>query len=732
MPAPRKKVLTLLSATLMCTTLVGQPSFAAPQTAEMQQELNNSTNVTQTAVLPETDRLIIKFKDGVTEEQKATVLSSLKKEEASVETTDVVKDSVADDTSLNVIDVGSMLNEAEQSQAVEALEKSDLVEVAEPDKIVQASAGINKNAEPYSYLQWQLDNLDVASAWNTATGNGQRIAIVDTGYNWHPDLAPNTIPGYDFISDPWLSADGDGRDSNPADVAPGTGFHGNFTAGMATADNNGFGVIGTAPDAKAMHIRVLGRNTNGYQSDIADGVVYAAGGSVAGVGKTSTPATVINMSMSWTSPSCPAVIKSAIDFAYSKNVPVVVAAGNAAMNANNATPANCLGAIVVGATASNNSLASFTNYGPMLDVVAPGVNVYSTTANSYGWNSGTSFSAPATSGVLALMKEANPDLTIEQIRKILGDTGVNVSGYKKVTASRAVASAKSLAKPTFKLIGGIGAHYYNTGGAAKYGQPTTNEFPIRDGGRAQQFSNGYTIYWHPNLGTASVYFKGAIGGQYRAEGFENGLGFPVEDEKPVSGGGYRQRFAQPDGRVTAVYWTPQYGTKKVWEPGGIGGKYRAAGESNGYGLPITNEVPENGGVYQDFIQGGYTTRVYWSPSTGTRAVNRNGDIHWVWKNNGGENRFGFPVTDELSRPGGAVVYFKKGTSETGAYWSPSTGTKFLNSRGAIYYHWLQNGYIEKFGYPTTDESVDSLGRVYVKFSGGKTIFWTPNRGVWVG
>ena len=125
-----------------------------------------------------------------------------------------------------------------------------------------------------------------------------------------------------------------------------------------------------------MPVRVLG-TCGGYTSDIADGIVWAAGGSVSGVPTTSTPAKVINMSLGG-SGSCSISTQNAINNAVGRGSTVVVAAGNSNADANNFNPANCNNVITVAATTRSGSRSSFSNYGSVVDLSAPGSGILST------------------------------------------------------------------------------------------------------------------------------------------------------------------------------------------------------------------------------------------------------------------------------------------------------------------------------------------------------------------
>lgn len=398
------------------------------QTALTPQASSNST------VEEQTDRLIVTFKSE-DKNQQEDALDKAEERTDALDGLEVIKDSVAEDKSTIVVKNDEKLDAAEQQDAIQTLKEDPRVESVEPDRLVSPLAAAASN-EPMFTLQWALNSshMDAPEAWDYGvSGAGQTVGIVDTGYSSHPELkAP--VAQYDFVSTTDYSLDGDGRDSNASD--PGlqggmTNWHGTFVNGQIAAKVNDYGVTGLAHGAEVVHARALGYKGRGYESDIADAITWAAGGDVSGVPKNTHPATVINASLAYLSPKCEGAVADAMNYAINKNIPVVVAAGNAAADANYYTPANCYRAIVVGATNTSGSLAFYSNYGSMLDVVAPGGDytnpIYSTTntgdssvgAPTFGTKIGTSMAAPYVTATVALMKQLNPQLTLEQIRQAL-------------------------------------------------------------------------------------------------------------------------------------------------------------------------------------------------------------------------------------------------------------------------------------------------------------------------
>ena len=294
-------------------------------------------------------------------------------------------------------------------------------------------------------------SIRAPGAWSVTTGDSSLVvAVLDTGITSHSEFSGRLAPGYDFIGDVAVANDGNGRDGNPAD--PGdwvtrnenrsgyfrgcgvstSSWHGSHVAGtIGATGNNGQGIAGVNWNSKILPVRVLGK-CGGWDSDVADAIVWAAGGSVDGVPANENPARIINLSLG-SSGSCSFAMQSAVDEARSLGATIVVAAGNSNGPVSNASPANCAGVISVAATGRDGKRAYYSNYGTGVTIAAPGGNYYRDSmirstinsgtqgpvAETYGSYQGTSMAAPHVAGVLSLLLSISPTLTDAEIVSLL-------------------------------------------------------------------------------------------------------------------------------------------------------------------------------------------------------------------------------------------------------------------------------------------------------------------------
>ncbi|MDR3575751.1 MAG: S8 family peptidase [Anaerolineaceae bacterium] len=319
-----------------------------------------------------------------------------------------------------------------------------------------------------------LANIDVSKAWDITTGSPSiYIALLDTGMQNHPDLAGRFSGGYDFISDPTLSGDGNGWDSDPHDTSYNTiyktgAWHGLHTAGtIGAVGNNTLGTAGINWHSPIEPVRVLGWG-GGYTSDVIAGLEWAGGLPVSGVPTNPHPARVFSLSLGGTG-ACPSAMQTAINKIVANGGIIVVAAGNSNANVTTNNPANCSNVIRVGA--DNNGPAvdksSYSNYGSLVTISAPGDNILSTTYSgtsslgspNYTYKSGTSIATPHVSGVVSLMLSVDPKLNYSSVVNLLKKTAKpfpssswcskqgNLCGAGIVDAYAAVLAAKNLVSP---------------------------------------------------------------------------------------------------------------------------------------------------------------------------------------------------------------------------------------------------------------------------------------------
>lgn len=336
---------------------------------------------------------------------------------------------------------------------------------------------------------WGLKKIKADTAWDTSLGAGVVVAVVDTGLDYtHPDIAANVWSNQaESTGNPLVDDDHNGyiddvrgwhfeydylgyvSNSNVMD----TDGHGTFVAGIiAATGNNGSGIVGVAPQAKIMPVKIMGSNGFNASEAYANGILYAA----------LNGADVINLS--WGCSDCASsagnpVVADAINVARGLGTVVVTAAGNWRSDVKNAFPAGLPGVITVASTDNEDGHSVFSNRGYRVDVAAPGGKGWSdgisedysilslksgitgafnasVVGGSYMRSSGTSASSAYVSGVAALVLSANPSLTSDQVAAIIRQSSDDqlgsafdtpgydpFYGWGRVNAARAVTMALS-------------------------------------------------------------------------------------------------------------------------------------------------------------------------------------------------------------------------------------------------------------------------------------------------
>jgi subtilisin family serine protease len=297
--------------------------------------------------------------------------------------------------------------------------------------------------------QWVLDMLNVPAAWPVTEGGGVTVAVIDSGVN--PDVSDltgsvTTGPNYTGVTTTRSSPD--------------WGVHGTWMASLIAGhgdDGGGSGVIGIAPRANILSIRVIpDRDDPHYgqyereqeiriQQSLANGINYAV----------THGAKVISMSIGYSAPS--GTVRNALQQAYDHGVVVVASAGNSGDqvgsggdgDAPESFPADYPGVISVGAVNSTGAVAAFSSDNLSVQVAAPGVSVPAQGRDGqYWWVSGTSPACALVAGVAALIKSKYPDLAPELVASALTSTTTDrpAGGYDSQVGFGVVNAAAALAK----------------------------------------------------------------------------------------------------------------------------------------------------------------------------------------------------------------------------------------------------------------------------------------------
>ncbi len=303
---------------------------------------------------------------------------------------------------------------------------------------IALSPGFAVNDPLYAANQWNMQRINAARAWQMlytqnlfAAPAEVTVAVLDTGIDTtHPDFAGRLAPGYNYIPEPGPDKQPGTADDiiNPP-MRDGFG-HGTHVAGILAAGlNDGVGVAGVAPQIRIAPYRVLGDTGGGTIADVAAGIISA----------TVDGAQIINMSLTTTSPST--TIQNAVQYAAAQGVLLLAAAGNG-YTSQVYWPAAYPEVVAVAALDYSDVHAVYSNYGPQVEISAPGGDlttrkVFSTWSSDaidrcatpvysngapYCTRSGTSQATPAVAGAAALLWSLDPTLTAADIRALLRDS----------------------------------------------------------------------------------------------------------------------------------------------------------------------------------------------------------------------------------------------------------------------------------------------------------------------
>jgi subtilisin family serine protease len=332
--------------------------------------------------------------------------------------------------------------------------------------VAPASAQDTRQREQWAVAPGTV--FDLPGAWELTRGAGVVVAVVDSGTRIdHPDLAKNIWTNFGEVPRNGKDDDGNGYvdDVHGVDLttrrkiqnlSDGAG-HGTHVAGTIAAAQNGRGVVGVAPEARIMTVKVLDANGAGNMGAVADGISYAA----------ANGARIINLSLG--GPTRDKWLQAAVKTAAAANVLIIASAGNEGISIDKRPfyPASFPSSNVIGvaATAPNSGrqMPDFSNYGKLtIPIAAPGEEVLSTSkTGGYEYKSGTSMAAPHATGVAALMAAVRPDASAAELRAMMLQAATRTSlpvGAGYLDAARSVVQAMNSSsydesqRPTVRVL----------------------------------------------------------------------------------------------------------------------------------------------------------------------------------------------------------------------------------------------------------------------------------------
>lgn len=392
----------------------------------------------------ETTRLILKFEEGVSAAEREAVL-----ERHSV--TALGNAGLPPDTYR-----GDASSDASLETCLKLMEEEP-VSYAEPDFIEHIGTR-HRPSDPEFGQQWHHSNIGSETAWDFATGNGVRMAVIDNGFSTvHPDLRFGAASGYfqqtsDFVDADFVAGLTGMPDTN----------HGTACAGMIAAlADNGFGGCGVAYDADLSMLACL-KDQIGTQVSLARAIAYAARPALEGGAEDGVDIIACSLGPNGAVWTMSAVLEDAITFAAShgragKGCSVFWACTNGNFPIASDQVCSHPDVIAVGRSAQAD-VEDGSGFGPKLEFLAPGVDVWIPSMHGgYHSTTGTSFAAPCAAGIGALALSQKPDMTVSELRELLNSTcdkvgnlpytnGHNIRyGHGRASAASAVSEARRLA-----------------------------------------------------------------------------------------------------------------------------------------------------------------------------------------------------------------------------------------------------------------------------------------------
>ncbi|MGG1612598.1 S8 family peptidase [Paenibacillus sp. FSL K6-2441] len=272
---------------------------------------------------------------------------------------------------------------------------------------VHSPAPANKGQTPS--IPWGVRRIGAPETWSVSTGYRVRIGVIDTGADFnHPDLRHSLARGINLLNRISLPYDDNG--------------HGTHIAGTIAASGGSQGMMGVAPRSLIFPVKAFDHNGSAFVSDIILGIDWCVRNRMH----------IVNMSFGMKSNS--ASLQNIIRKAYNAGIVVVASSGNDKKGRGCDYPARYPQTISVGATGKDGKIASFSNYGPNIDIYAPGEKISSAwLGGGYREMSGTSMATSHVSGAVALLLAMKPDMKPSEVKRRLRRTAKRLSS----TAARA-------------------------------------------------------------------------------------------------------------------------------------------------------------------------------------------------------------------------------------------------------------------------------------------------------